>query len=222
MRLLLTSGGVSHPSLRAALVDLLGRPVEQCHALAIPTALHGHAQVGPHNAVRFLTGETDHLAGLGWASVGLLELTALPSIDRDRWTSWVREADVLLAAGGDAAYLAHWVRASGLADLLLADDGPAPVWVGMSAGSMAVTPRVGADFVTWPSEGADDRTLGWVDFSLFPHLEHPMLPDNTLDAARTWAADLGHPAYALDDASAVVVDGDRVRVVSGGRWEKVG
>ena len=52
---------------------------------------------------------------LGWRSVGALELTALPSIDQDRWVSWVREADALLVNGGDTLYLHHWMRESGLA-----------------------------------------------------------------------------------------------------------
>ena len=55
---------------------------------------------------------------LGWKSLGVLELTALPSIDEERWVPLVEETDVLLAAGGDALYLCHWMRQSGLADLL--------------------------------------------------------------------------------------------------------
>ena len=43
---------------------------------------------------------------LGWKSVGVLELTALPSLDKERWVSWVQETDVLLVNGGDALYLA--------------------------------------------------------------------------------------------------------------------
>ncbi|MFJ8028607.1 Type 1 glutamine amidotransferase-like domain-containing protein [Streptomyces sp. NPDC096311] len=70
---------------------------------------------------------------LGWKSVGVLELTALPSIEEARWVSWVREADVLLVNGGDALYLCYWMRVSGLAELLpsLADT----VYVGLSAGA---------------------------------------------------------------------------------------
>ena len=84
-------------------------------------------------------------------------------------------ADVLLVDGGDATYLCHWMRESGLADLLpsLHD----MVWVGVSAGSMVMTPRIGEYFVEWPS-AADDRTLGVVDFSIFPHLD--AFPTNTL------------------------------------------
>ena len=93
---------------------------------------------------------------LGWKSVGVLELTALPSIDKERWVTWVRETDVLLVNGGDALYLCYWMRQSGLADLL-----PSlreTVWVGLSAGSMVMTPRIGEDFVGWkPPTGSDKR-----------------------------------------------------------------
>src|SRR5512141_1786515 len=102
-------------------------------------------------------------------------LTALPTIGAERWVPWVREADVLLVDGGDATYLCHWMRESGLADLL--PSLPDMVWVGVSAGSMVLTPRIGASFVKWPS-APDDRTLGVVDFSIFPHLE--AFPTNTL------------------------------------------
>ena len=147
----------------------------------------------------------------------MLELTALPSLDEERWVPLVREVHVLLVEGGDAAYLCHWMRASGLADLL-----PSlheTVWVGVSGGSMVMTPRIGADFVTWQSPAAD-RTLGVVDFSIFPHLENPDLPHNTLAAAERWAAELAAPAYAIDDETAIrVVDGT-VDVVSEGQWKQ--
>jgi dipeptidase E len=153
---------------------------------------------------------------LGWKSVGVLELTALSSLDEERWVPLVRGTDVLLVEGGDAAYLCHWMRASGLADLL-----PSlreTVWVGLSAGSMVMTPRIGDDFVTWHSP-AGDRTLGVVDFSIFPHVDHPDLPDNSMAHAAQWAAKLSGPAYAIDDQTAIrVVDGS-VDVISEGHWK---
>jgi dipeptidase E len=155
------------------------------------------------------------MVNLGWRSVGLLELTALPSMGSDRWVQWVREADALLVDGGDATYLCRWMRESGLVDLLPSLE--RTVWVGVSAGSMVMTPRIGADFVSWP-DAEDDRTLGVVDFSIFPHVEHPDMTENTMAAAEQWAAGIGGPAYALDDASAVVVDHGRVEVVSEGTW----
>lgn len=215
MKLLLTSGGVTNPTIRAALVDMLGKPVEESHALVVPTAQWGHPMCGPASVRDLVAGGSDsrYLAGLGWASVGVLELTALPTIGVERWGAWVREADVLLVDGGDATYLSHWMRASGLAAVL--PELPDTVWVGVSAGSMVMTPRIGASFVEWHG-AVDDRTLGIVDFSVFPHLD--AFPENTLDHAERWAADIGGPAYAIDEQSAIAVDGGSVRVVSEGRW----
>ena len=39
MKFLLTSGGVSNPSISRALVDLLGKPIAESSALIIPPAL---------------------------------------------------------------------------------------------------------------------------------------------------------------------------------------
>lgn len=214
VRLLLTSGGVTNPSIRAALERLLDKPIAECRALAIPTAQWGHPLCGPESARRFVAGSRQgDPTALGWASVGLLELTALPSIAPDRWQSWVREADVLLADGGDATYLAHWMRRSGLVEML--PTLPDTVWVGVSAGSMVMTPRIGDDFVEWPL-APDDRALGLVEFAMFPHLD--VFPTNTLEQAERWAAAIGVPAYVMDDQTAVAVVDDIVEVVSEGRW----
>jgi dipeptidase E len=218
MRLLLTSAGIKNASIYDAMVELLGRPIAECDALCIPTALYGHPMAGPRQAWRFISGQEPRspMVGLGWKSLGVLELSALPSLEEERWVPIVRETDVLLVDGGDAAYLCHWMRASGLADLL-----PAlheTVWVGVSAGSMVMTPRIGEDFVNWDSQ-AGDRTLGVVDFSIFPHLENPDLPANTMAAAERWAADLSGPAYAIDDETAIKVVDGAVEVVSEGHWK---
>jgi dipeptidase E len=153
---------------------------------------------------------------LGWRSLGVLELTALPSIDDERWVPLVRETDVLLVNGGDALYLCHWLRESGLAALLpsLRDT----VWVGMSAGSMAMTPRIGEDFVGWKPPAGVDEALGLVDFSIFPHLDHEDLPENTMADAERWAAGISGSAYAIDDETAISVTEGAVEVVSEGHW----
>jgi dipeptidase E len=218
LKLLLTSAGIKNTSIRDALVDLLGKPIAECNALCIPTGGYGSSYGSPAGAWRFISGNSAQpMCGLGWKSLGVLELTALPSIDEERWHSWVHETDALLVNGGDALYLGHWMRQSGLADLL-----PSlreTVYVGFSAGSMVLTPRIGEDFVGWKSPTGDDRTLGVVDFSIFPHVDHPDLPENTMAEAERWAADLGNPAYAIDDDTALrVVDGT-VEVVSEGHWK---
>jgi dipeptidase E len=216
VKLLLTSGGVTNTSIREALVGMLGKPIAECTALCIPTAEYGHPMCTPASARRFVVGEgPGEMCGLDWKSVGLLELTALPSIGEERWLPWVREADVLLVDGGDAGYLCHWMRESGLADLL--PSLPDTVWVGVSAGSMVMTPRIGSSFVNWPS-ARDDRTLGIVDFSIFPHLD--AFPTNTMADAEQWAAEIGVPAYAIDEQTAIKVADGSVEVVSEGRWKE--
>lgn len=220
--MLLTSAGVRNPTIHRALLDLLGRPIEECTALCIPTAMYGHPHAGPGRDVwEFVAGRSQQpMVELGWKSVGLLELTALPSIDRGKWEPLVRDADALLVSGGDALYLCHWMRECGLTEMLPSLAGT--VWVGMSAGSMVMTPRIGADFVGWKPPAGGDRALGLVDFAIFPHVDHEMLPDNSMANAEKWAAGLDCPAYAIDDETAIrVVDG-AVDVVSEGHWQRFG
>ncbi|HST25405.1 MAG TPA: Type 1 glutamine amidotransferase-like domain-containing protein [Gaiellaceae bacterium] len=218
MKLLLTSAGIKNTSIHDALVDLLGKPIAESTALVIPTAAYGHPMALPGPAWRFIAGQSKTpMCELGWKSLGLLELTALPSIDADNWVPMVQGADALLVAGGDSLYLAHWLRESGLAELL---PSLRAVWAGVSGGSMVMTPRIGEDFVVWKPPAGGDGALGMVDFSIFPHLDHPDLPENTLAAAKRWAAGLSNPAYAIDDETAIKVTDGIVELVSEGHWKQ--
>jgi dipeptidase E len=218
MKLLLTDSGVRNASILAALVDLLGKPIAESSALCIPTAGYGGPYGDPEGPWRFTSGRScEPMTELGWKSVGTLELTALPSIDKDRWVSWVRDADVLLVNGGDPVYLCHWMRESGLAGLLpsLRDT----VYVGLSAGSMVLTPQTGYGLADWWFPSGDDSLLGVVDFCLFPHLDSPDRPDKTVAEAERWAAGIKGPAYAIDDQTAIKVADGSVEVISEGRWK---
>src|SRR5690606_2086766 len=154
---------------------------------------------------------------LDWKSLGVLELTALPSMGEDLWVSLVQETDVLLVNGGDPLYLSYWMQQSGLADLFpsLRDT----VYVGLSAGSMIMAPSIGEFFVGWKQPSGGDETLGIVDFAMFPHLDHPDLPYNTMANAEKWAAGMPGPAYAVDDETAIKVVNGTVEVVSEGNWK---
>src|SRR6187200_1392476 len=198
MRLLLTSAGITNPSIHDALVELLGKPITESSALCIPTASYGHPMAGPPRAWSFISGQEPRcpMIELGWKSLGVLELTALPSIDEELWVPLVRE--------------------SGLADLLPSLE---TVWVGLSAGSMVMTPRIGEAFVIWTPPDGGDEALGLVEFSIFPHVENPDLPTNTMAAAERWAAGLSGPAYAIDDETAIKVVDGTVEVVSEGHWK---
>ena len=239
MRVLLTSSGVTNGSIQAALVDLLGKPIAECRALFIPAASYPFPG-GAYGAGRAIWGEAAPLlCDLGWQSLGLLELTALPHLDEAAWVPAVRDADALLVWGGDPLFLAHWMRRSGLAELLPRLR-PEAVYVGVSAGSIAATGTFVETYVEPPRaddgpletekvvfstpEGDLDRLLvtgqgvGLVDVAVIPHFEHPNHLDASLVNAATWAARIPVPTYAIDDDSAVrVVDG-KVEVISEGRW----
>jgi dipeptidase E len=216
MKLLLTSAGIKNTSIHNALVDLLGKPIAESSALCIPTATY--AMGGPSAAWQMITGRASTpLCELGWKSLGVLELTALPSVDEEHWLPLVQETDALLVCGGDVFYLGYWMRQSGLADLL-----PSlreTVWVGVSGGSMVLAPNIGEYFEGWKPPTGDDCALGMVDFSLFPHLDHKDMPDFSMAGAEEWAAGVPVPGYAIDDQSAIKVTGGTVEVISEGHWK---
>jgi dipeptidase E len=216
MRLLLTSAGISNTSIRDTLVDLLGKPIAESNALCIPTAAYAFPR-GASMAYQLIHGVADTpLCEVGWKSLGVLELTTLPSIEKEHWTAAVRETDALLVGGGDPLYLCYWMRQSGLADLL-----PSlheTVYVGVSAGSTVMAPNLGEGFVRgMPPTG--DKALGVVDFALFPHLDDEDLPRKSVDNAEEWAASVTVPAYAIDDQTAIKVTDGNVEVVSEGHWK---
>src|SRR6266568_1381298 len=226
MKFLLTSGGITNDSIRNALVDLLGKPITESSALYIPTALYANPY-GPVMAARLIRGETNtapfpfgfiSLCDVGWKSLGVLELTALPSLDEERWLPLVQETDALLVEGGDPLYLCYWMRQSGLADLL-PELPRETVYVGLSAGSMVMAKSIGEDFVGWKPPTGGDRTLGLVDFAMFPHLDHPSMPENSMADAEKWAAGMPVPAYLIDDQTAIQVVDGAVEVISEGHWK---
>jgi dipeptidase E len=238
MRLLLTSSGISNPSIHDVLVDLLGKPVAESSALVVPTAIYPFSG-GAVGAFQAISGNAKSpLVDLGWKSVGVLELTALPSIDREVWAATVQEADALLVWGGDPVYLSYWMKHSGLADLLPSLR-PEMVYVGVSAGSIAMASVFGETYRDAPNcsgerlsseeivfagpEGETTMTLvmaegvGLVDFAIIPHVEY----DDHHDVANAekWAGRLPVPSYAIDDETAIKVIDGTVEVVSEGHWK---
>jgi len=239
MRALLTSSGIKNSSIHDALVDLLGKPIAESNALFIPTAIYPFPG-GPGMAWRAISGQASSPLGeLGWKSLGILELTALASIEEAAWVPTVRDADALLVWGGDPLFLANWMRRSGLTGLLPTLRSEA-VYVGVSAGSIAAAstfvetyrepprgnegPVSSQEVVFATPDGDVDRLLvtgrgaGLVDFAVIPHLEHPDHPDASLANAEKWAAHIPAPTYAIDDESAVKVVDGAVEVVSEGQW----
>lgn len=218
MKFLLTSAGIRNPSIHNALLELLDKPIAECSALAISTASYTFPN-GAQMAWRFVSGNEPEtpMCELGWKSLGVLELTALPSLDQASWLPLVQQTDVFLVNGGDPLYLSYWMQQSGLADLL---PSLKAVWVSLSAGSMIMAPSIGEFFVGWKPPTGGDKTLGLVDFAMFPHLDHVMLPHNTTANAEKWAAAMPVPSYAMDDETALKVIDGAVEVISEGRWKQ--
>jgi dipeptidase E len=240
VKLLLTSAGINNSSIHDALVELLGKPVSEASALFIPTAIYPFPR-GAGMAWQAICGKAQSpLCELGWKSLGVLELTALPSISENAWLPMLEETDALLVWGGDPLYLSHWMRQSGLADRLplLRQES---VYVGVSAGSMAVASLFGETYRNPPRHSASPLTsddisvvtprgevsmtfitakgAGLVDFALIPHLDHADHPDVSLANAEQWARRLPVPVYAIDDQTALKVVDDAIAVVSEGHWK---
>ena len=217
MKFLLTSAGIKNPSIHAALVDLLGKPIAEASALCIPTAIYPFRS-GPSMAYRFISGSTTSpLTELGWKSLGVLELTALPSIKRETWVAVVEETDALLVFGGDVLYLCRWLRESGLASLL-----PSlreTVYVGVSAGSMATAPVFGETYDDPHTPFVIAKGLGLVDFALLPHLDHQDHPESSTAKVARMAAEVPVPTYGIDDQTAIKVLDGTVEVISEGYWK---
>ncbi len=240
MKFLLTSAGIKNPSIHDALVQLLGKPIAESSALCIPTGMYPF-RGGPAGAYRFISGKTNNpMCELGWKSLGVLELTALPTVKKEVWTAEVQEADVLLVYGGDVLYLRHWMRQSGLADLMPSLR-PEMVYVGVSAGSMVVTSVIGETYTSEPPEEDDIQStdfslttpqgesfqitlavapgLGWVDFALIPHVDHERFPENSMASVETWSPMVPAPLYALDEQSAIQVIDGNIEIISEGNWK---
>jgi len=226
VKLLLTSSGIANPSIHDALVDLLGKPIADSSALFVPTGIYPFPG-GGGMAWKAIRGEAKSpLCELGWKSLGVLELTALPSIQRESWVPAVQEIDALLVWGGNVLYLCHWMRQSGLADLFPSLENL--VYVGVSAGSIAMTPcncdaEWNRQFVPPGSDMAigSERALGLVDFALCVHLDNPdpIFEDNSMANIEKWAVGVPVSTYAIDDETAIKVSDDNVEVVSEGHWK---
>jgi dipeptidase E len=240
VKLLLTSAGIKNTSIHEALVGLLGKPIAESSALFIPTAIYPFPG-GAGMAWQAICGKAKApLCELGWKSLGVLELTALPSINEDVWVPMVQETDALLVWGGDVLFLCNWMRQSGLADLLpsLRHE---TVYVGVSAGSIAAASTFGETYRNPPGgkgesltseeivfatpEGEVNRILvtaegvGLVDFAVIPHLDNADHPDASLANAERWAAKVPVPTYAIDDETDIKVTNGTIEVVSEGHWK---
>ncbi len=231
-KLLLTSSGITNGSIEKALVDLLGKPISESNALFVPLAIYAYPQ-GIKHMWQVIKGWGD----LGWKNLGILELTALPTLPREIWLPQIEEIDAIIVGGGNKFYLSFWMEKSGLFEMLSQLLKQGKVYIGASAGSMMMTSGLNFDAnrlqksgvyfddefnEEMPSSSGSAKTLGLVDFVIRPHLGADYFPQANLENVEKWAAKADRPLYTLDDQSALKVVDGKVDVISEGVWKRFG
>ena len=219
MRMLLTSEGVHNDVIRQALVDLLGKPIEEASIVAVIDAI---LPFGGDNTKTL--DDLQQLRSLGWKEFDLLSLFAGPA---SLVESRLRSADVIFCYGGSNHWLAHAWTSTGLAPVLaeLLDE---KVYLGWSAGSMIFS-RLQAQSVEAFSDQDEvarfelDSVAPAVplfDWFVICHRGADWQPQVTDEVIATCAARLGGPVYFLDDDTALLVRdaASAPEVISTGQW----
>jgi dipeptidase E len=207
MKLLLTSAGIRNESLATALLSLVGMPAQDIKVAVIPTALNTE----PGDKGWFFA----HMTRLHKLGVGQIDIVDISALDKDLWLPRLEAANVIFVSGGNPKHLMQWINKSGLESGLkrLLED---RVYVGVSAGSYAVTPEIRTEL-----NGVDETMpgLGYTNFNVIAHYKNPAFPRaETRELVEARAAAYAHPVYVLDDESAVQFVDGTVTVISEGEY----
>ena len=223
MKLLLTSGGLTNPTIAQAFADLIGKAPQDSKVAFIPTAANAE-----RGSKEWLIDDLYRIKSLGY----YVDVIDIAVFDRDQLAQILPDFDTLFVGGGNTFYLNYWMERSGLG-AMLPELLQTTVYAGISAGSMTV--GAGMAFNSEIIDGvrqftdpdyceqgplgqASERTLGLVDFSIRPHLNSPDFPLIRAETLQAKAGELQYPVYVLDDQSAVAVADGTVTVVSEGKW----
>ena len=216
MKLLLTSGGLMNDSIISALKELTQKPFNELHLAFIPTA--SNMEDGDK---WWLIKDLEICKKLGFKSIDIVDISALP---RKIWQKRLEKAHVILNEGGNTFHLNYWMRESGLKDLL-PELLKTRVYIGISAGTIVMTPSLilsGSEKEALKEIGEEiyEEGLGMVNFFVEPHLNNSYFPQLTFDYVEEQSKKISQTIYALDDNSAIKVDGENIEVVSEGEWKK--
>lgn len=216
MKLLLTSNGLCNKSIVNALAGLLGKPFKKSSIAFIPTA----ANIVPGDK-NWVINDLTNCRKAGFEVVDIVDIAAL---SQDQWKPRLEAADVLLFGGGNTFYLMHCIEKSGL-EKLLHKYLKTKVYVGISAGSMITGKYIrlsDSKKLYYPDIKGyqDDTGLNLVDFSVRPHFNSPIFPDVNKEVLEKITKDFPETVYALDDESAIIVNNNKVEVVTEGNWLK--
>lgn len=197
MKELLTSGGLTNEILWTEFFRLIDKPPRDIHIAFIDTA----SKVEKDRS--WIDSVLHDLREKGIQNITVIDIAE----PRKNWEGVLAQANVIWVEGGNTFYLLDKLRSSKLTEQLkeIAMD---KVYVGVSAGSIVVTPSIEIASVE-PADSNDvgmtDFTgLGWVDFEISPHTNS----DVSLSNVETYAQKSGRLLYAYDDNVALkIVDG---------------
>ena len=215
MKLLLTSAGISNKSIEKAFFDLVGKPRKEIKVAYIPTA--ANAETGDK---WWMIEDLITLKNMELGQIDIVDISAMP---KKMMLGRLKEANVFFYEGGNTYHLMYWLEKTGLKELL-PELLKTRVWIGVSAGSIAAGEKLSTfDERLYDEEIGEYKRndgLGFVDFSIRPHLNNPDFPNATTEKVQNMTKNLETKLYFLDDQSAIVVDGNDIKIVSEGKWEK--
>ena len=213
MKFLLTSAGISNPSIKKALFELLEKPASETRVVFIPTAANLVA-----DDKSWLVQNYNDFLKLGLQSFDIVDISAVP---KENWMKRFEAADVLCFGGGDEQYLTHLMRESGVVEVL-PELLKTRVYMGISAGSMVVGKLLSGELTKelWPEESFEgsEEGLGLYDFSILPHLNSDYFAHLRVPLIESMKDRFPQTIYALDDASALKVIEGQIEVVSEGQF----
>jgi dipeptidase E len=208
MKLLLTSGGIMNNAIKNALQSLIARTPQSTKIGFIPTA----ANVEPGNKDWFLS-QLDNLRKFGFSWIDIID----PSSADTDWRARLRDVDVVFVSGGNTFHLLNQFRKTGF-DKWLKTAVKEKVYVGVSAGSIIATPTIDVAAIPPGDPNLPNienlRGLNFVGFEVEPHCS-----GGRFATIEYYAQSRSNPVYAIDDETALKVDGKSVEVVSQGKWK---
>jgi len=216
MKLVLTSGGVSNPSIQNELRSMLGKDFKGLKMLFCTTASNWEG--GDMND--WLVEDINIFKNLGFQ----IDICDINGVGIDNFLPRFLWADVFFFEGGNTQWLRSCIRNSGLEEHLR-ELLKTRVWIGASAGSCVLCPTLSnscQDLFDENIEGFPIDGLGLVDFQFIPHLNNEFFPkirkENLVNASKNLKEIDGKDLYVVDDNGAIFVMDNEIKVVTEGDW----
>lgn len=214
MKLLLTSNGFSSSKIFQAFLDLVNassvKKPSEIKIAFIPTAA-----VSEEEQKSYMESVRKELVSFGIQKENITDLNLDHVVSYDE----IKDMDALYVGGGNTFYLLHTMRQSQFYPVLREFLANNKTYVGVSAGSIVVTPNIAVASV----EPADPNDIGLTDFTgleLVSFEVSPHVPEIvSYESSQNYAATTENRVYAFDHYCALVVHGDEVSFAGDGQYK---